>query len=121
MKENISEYIQKVIKKTVENYEAVLKQYFPSFEKRFIEHNLTFFFAHNYLNFSVNSVIWQELPIKFEGKPMGLLYGISGFVFDFVKLLNYFEISCILFVSCSYYDFLVTFGETKALSVPSLI
>ena len=43
MKEDISECVQKVIKKTVENYEAILKQYFPSFEERFTERNLTFF------------------------------------------------------------------------------
>ena len=66
MKEDISECVQIVMDKTVESYKAVLKQYFPSFEKRFMERNLTFFFAHNYLNHVANSIVWQELPIKIE-------------------------------------------------------
>lgn len=71
MKEDISVCVQKIIKKTVESYEAVLKQYFPSFKQRFTERNLTFFFAHNYLIYNINSVVWQELPIKFEDRPGG--------------------------------------------------
>jgi len=59
--------IDKVINNTVERYEKILNNYYPSFGSiGFTERNLTFNFCSSFYNIAAEKdlVIWQEVPIK---------------------------------------------------------
>jgi hypothetical protein len=59
--------LDKVIKKTVERYEKILDNYYPSFGSiGFTERNLTFNFCSCFYNIAAEKdlVIWQEVPIE---------------------------------------------------------
>lgn len=59
--------LDKVINKTVERYEKILDNYYPSFGSTgFTERNLTFNFCSSFYNIAAEKdlVIWQEVPIK---------------------------------------------------------
>lgn len=59
--------LDKVINKTVERYEKILDNYYPSFGSTgFTERNLTFNFCSCFYNIAAEKdlVIWQEVPIE---------------------------------------------------------